>query len=118
MIGISFLPDHIMDSEIPPLLGDSVYSSLYRVVIHGNSGTGKSTLAKKLAQILQVPVIHLDEIHWKPNWVESSSEEMLEALNRIFEEADKSNTGWVLDGNYETKTKRIVDHVATDIICA
>lgn len=106
-----------MDSGIPQLLGDSVSSGLYRVVIHGNSATGKSTLAKKLAQTLQVPVIHLDEIHWKPNWMESSSEEMIEALSRIFEEADKSNTGWVLDGNYETKTKRLVDHVATDIIC-
>lgn len=106
-----------MSSKIPPLVGNPAYPGVYRVVIHGNSGTGKSTLAKRLAQILNVPVIHLDEIHWRPGWKEASSEDMVKELNHRFKQANRANTGWVMDGNYETKVKRLADNAATDIIC-
>ena len=35
-----------------------------RVVITGNSGSGKSRLAQRIAQVFSVPIIDLDEIYW------------------------------------------------------
>ncbi|HEY5043610.1 MAG TPA: AAA family ATPase [Verrucomicrobiae bacterium] len=39
---------------------------LSRIVIIGNSGSGKSYLAKSLSAIYSVPVVHLDQIFWMP----------------------------------------------------
>jgi adenylate kinase family enzyme len=103
-----------MSLDLPPLLGKD---GIYRVAIHGNSGTGKTTLSNKLAEILQVPVIHLDEVHWRPGWVEASDEEMIKDLTLLIDKAAHIGSGWIIDGNYERPTKRIMDFVATDIIC-
>lgn len=100
--------------QIPALKGDG--KGVYRVVIHGNSGTGKTTLADALAKILNVPAIHLDEIHWHPDWVQATPEEFVSNLNKIQRDAEATNSGWVIDGNYETKTKAMMDDYATDII--
>jgi len=99
--------------DIPPLHGKN---GIYRVVIHGNSGTGKTTLSKNLAKILQVLVLHLDELHWRPGWVEAPDEEMTELLTYQIERAIQTESGWVIDGNYERSIGRIVDSAATDII--
>jgi adenylate kinase family enzyme len=37
-----------------------------RMIIIGNSGSGKTWLAKKLANHTHSPVIHLDHIFWEP----------------------------------------------------
>jgi adenylate kinase family enzyme len=39
---------------------------LSRIVIIGNSGSGKSYLAKSLSAIYSIPVVHLDQIFWMP----------------------------------------------------
>jgi adenylate kinase family enzyme len=39
---------------------------LSRIVIIGNSGSGKSYLAKSLSSIYSIPIVHLDQIFWKP----------------------------------------------------
>lgn len=39
-----------------------------RILIIGNGGTGKSTLAEKLSKELAVPVTHLDLLSWKDNY--------------------------------------------------
>jgi adenylate kinase family enzyme len=101
-------------NNIPPLIGKD---GVFRVVIHGNSGSGKSTLASRLGSILNVPVIYLDKLHWRPNWVEAPDEELVAELRGIIEEGVRNNTGWIVDGNGEGRTKRIMDFAATDIIC-
>ena len=47
---------------MPALLGDT--DGVYRIRIVGNSGSGKSTIARNVGALLNLPVIHLDEIHW------------------------------------------------------
>jgi adenylate kinase family enzyme len=42
---------------------------MQRTLVLGSSGSGKSTFARQLGQLLQVQVIHLDSHHWQPNWV-------------------------------------------------
>ena len=39
-----------------------------RVVIIGNSGGGKSVLARRLAEALQLPCIEIDSMLWLPGW--------------------------------------------------
>jgi adenylate kinase family enzyme len=37
-----------------------------RIIIIGNSGSGKTWLARQLAEDAPCPVIHLDDIFWEP----------------------------------------------------
>jgi len=41
-----------------------------RIVVVGCSGSGKSTLARKLGQRHALPVVHLDLLHYLPEWLE------------------------------------------------
>ncbi|MGB0525819.1 MAG: DNA topology modulation protein [Flammeovirgaceae bacterium] len=66
-----------------------------RVMIIGSCGAGKSTLSLKVQQRLGIALIHLDQLYWKPNWVESSKEEFRAKVA----EAVKQDT-WIMDGNY------------------
>ncbi|KAG8832654.1 hypothetical protein FRC17_000921 [Serendipita sp. 399] len=104
----------ILATNLPPLTGNS--DGIFRVVVRGNSGTGKTTLSDSLGQILGVPVHHLDEIHWRPNWVQASGEEMKAELTKQLEHAEATRTGWVVDGNYESKIGGMMDTYASDII--
>ena len=46
-----------------------------RIVIIGCGGAGKSTLARQLGEKLDIPVVHLDKLFWRPGWVQVSKEE-------------------------------------------
>ncbi len=48
-----------------------------RILVIGSCGAGKSTLSKKFQQILELPLIHLDQHYYKPNWEEPKKEEMI-----------------------------------------
>lgn len=74
-------------------------SSLPRIVVLGASGNGKSTVARRLAEIHGVPYVELDALHHGPNWTEASAEELTERVVAAMDASD----GWVLDGNYERK---------------
>lgn len=74
-----------------------------RVIIIGCGGAGKSTLARKLGEKTGLPVVHLDQLFWKPGW-ESVSREEFDALHRAALEKEK----WILDGNFDrTMTERL-----------
>ena len=67
-----------------------------RIMIIGCGGAGKSTLARQLGEKLNLPVVHLDQIWWKPgNWKHLEREEFDRLLK---EEVEKPQ--WILDGNF------------------
>ena len=66
-----------------------------RILIIGCGGAGKSTLARQLGEKLELPVVHLDKLFWKPGWVEESSEEFDRKLAIELEK-----TRWIMDGNF------------------
>ncbi|MDG5496818.1 AAA family ATPase [Niveispirillum sp. BGYR6] len=66
-----------------------------KVLIVGCPGAGKSTLAKELAQITGLPLIHLDQHYWLPGWQRPD-----DAAWRGTVEALLSQPRWIIDGNY------------------
>lgn len=68
---------------------------MQRVLVIGPCGAGKSTLAVELAQKLGLPVLHMDQLNWRPGWVESSMDEVRRRLAKIV-----ATDRWLIDGNY------------------
>jgi len=66
-----------------------------KIIVIGSPGSGKSTFSKKLKEILNIPLYHLDMIWHKEDKTTISKEEFDNKLNEIFKE-DK----WIIDGNY------------------
>ncbi|MEH7346236.1 topology modulation protein [Bacillus sp. JJ1532] len=65
------------------------------MVIGVSSGVGKSTFARRLGEVLDINVYHLDAFFWKPNWVQASIEEFSEAQQEIVNQDQ-----WIIEGNY------------------
>jgi len=68
-----------------------------RIMVMGSSGSGKSTMAKRLGESTGLPVVHLDSISWSPGWVETPKD-IFEA--KLREAADRP--AWIIDGNYRS----------------
>ena len=68
---------------------------MQRVLVIGPCGAGKSTLSAALGAKLDLPVYHMDQLNWKPGWVESSKDELREKLAQIV-----CNERWLIDGTY------------------
>lgn len=66
-----------------------------RILVIGCPGSGKSTFAKRLSKLTGIPVTHLDNLWWKPGWVEEKREVFDEKLYKLLE-----NESWIIDGNY------------------
>lgn len=71
-----------------------------KISIIGGSGSGKSTLANILSESMKIPVIHLDAINYKPNWIQVDKVERDKIIS------GKSNEDkWIIDGNYNKTLK-------------
>ncbi len=74
-----------------------------RILIIGCGGAGKSTLARQLGEKLDIPVVHLDKLFWRPGWVEESQEEFDRKLA-----LELAKPQWIMDGNFNrTMPQRI-----------
>lgn len=54
-----------------------------KIMIIGANGSGKSTFSRKLGELLQLPVYHLDLYFWKPGWVQTQQEEWTELIHEL-----------------------------------
>ena len=75
-----------------------------RIIIIGCGGAGKSTLARQLGEKLDIPVVHLDKLFWKPGWAQVTQEEF-----DILHTQELAKEKWIMDGNFNrTMPERIV----------
>ncbi len=78
-----------------------------RVVIFGNSGSGKSTMARRLAETHCLPMLELDTVVWEPNQVA-----VLRPRDAIRADVDQflaANEQWVIEGCYGELVERVLD---------
>jgi len=80
------------------LIRANVRKANMRIVVVGTSGAGKTTMAKSIASMLNLPCIELDRLHWGPNW-EALTETNPDEFVRTVSAAISANS-WVSDGNY------------------
>ncbi|MFZ0012995.1 MAG: adenylate kinase, partial [Acidimicrobiia bacterium] len=66
-----------------------------RVVVVGSSGSGKTTIARKIHQLANLPLLEMDAVMHERGWNATPDEEF---LTRLSEFARQNR--WVMDGNY------------------
>ena len=74
----------------------------------GSTGSGKTTMAKKLAQLLDIPRVELDAYRWDPHWTEAPDD-----VFRLRVAEAVKGTAWVVDGNYSITRDLIWPRVDT-----
>jgi adenylate kinase family enzyme len=68
---------------------------MQRILVIGSGGSGKSTVAKEIADRLRLPLVHLDAFYWHPGWRATETS----AWERVVRELIAAPC-WVMDGNY------------------
>jgi len=88
-----------MASHFPSVSASSapLGCSVQKIAIVGSGGSGKSHLARQLATVLDVPVIHLDAVYFDDEWNALPMEKFAQAQRGLV-----ATPRWVIDGNYNS----------------
>jgi adenylate kinase family enzyme len=68
-----------------------------RISVVGCTGSGKTTMARSLAESLGFPHLELDGVYHQPEWTPLPDDEFLSTVD-----AFTSGDRWVVDGNYNS----------------
>jgi adenylate kinase family enzyme len=66
-----------------------------KILVIGNSGSGKTTFAKELAEKTGLPLVHLDKIFWCGEWAHISRDEFDSILKKELQKNE-----WIIDGDF------------------
>ncbi len=77
-----------------------------KLVLLGNAGAGKSTMARRIIGGRQIPRLSLDEIAWDPGAQRKPVHESRELLNDFL----KANDQWVIEGCYSDLIEAALPH--------
>ena len=66
-----------------------------KILVIGPAGAGKSYFARRLGEITQIPVHHLDNLFWRDNRTHIPREEFDEKLKEVLK-----SERWIIDGDY------------------
>jgi adenylate kinase family enzyme len=66
-----------------------------RVLIYGVTGSGKTTLAQRVAERTGLPFHSVDDLTWEPGWVEVPADEQRRRIAEIC-----SGDRWIIDSGY------------------
>ncbi len=70
-------------------------ADLQRINLVGSSASGKSTLGRRLAAILDSPYVEMDALFHGPNWMQAQPEVFRAQIAKAI-----AGPRWILDGNY------------------
>src|SRR5918997_1053777 len=75
--------------------------SLRRIAIIGATGAGKTILARRLAAIVAIPLVHADSYIWGPNWTLRDRARAEAELRSIL----RAQADWIAEGylNYAAR---------------
>jgi adenylate kinase family enzyme len=82
-----------------------------RVNVIGASGTGKTTVGRRIAGAIGGRLIEIDALHFESDWVEVPDEELARRVAAAVEGTD----AWVADGNYAS-VRHIIWAVADTVV--
>ena len=85
-----------------------------KISLLGCSGSGKTTLARELASALDLPLIELDEHYWGEDWGQPTPAEFKARVLNLLQE--HKNSGWIIDGNYQSKLGTLIPDSADVVI--
>ena len=85
---------------------------MQRIRVIGASGSGKTSLARQLAERLQLPHLELDSVQHLAGW-RAAPLEQFQAEVRAFVADSDDRGGWVIDGNYNDRTPELFDAADT-----
>lgn len=83
-----------------------------RISVVGNSGSGKSTAARKIAERLDMPRLELDEVRHQRNWRELPDDEFLARVQEFI----VAHEDWVIDGNYRSVVQDTIWAAANTVV--
>ncbi len=76
-------------------VGDAILGWMKRVSVIGVSGSGKTTVARRLSSALDVPHLELDSLFHQPTWTPMPDAEFRRRVSDFVR-----GDSWVVDGNY------------------
>lgn len=79
-----------------------------KVLVIGPGGSGKSTFARRLGELLNIQVKHLDAFYWRAGWTKPSNDDWLKTVTEL-----TSGDAWVMDGNYSGTLELRLKHCDT-----
>ena len=77
-----------------------------RIILLGNAGAGKSTMARRLIGKSRIPRLSLDEIAWQEGAERKALEASLGELHRFIENNDQ----WIIEGCYSDLVETALPH--------
>lgn len=66
-----------------------------RVLVIGPGGAGKTTVARAMAEALDLPLVHLDRLYWHAGWNPTPEDEWHRMVDQLI-----AQEAWIMDGNY------------------
>ena len=81
-----------------------------KVLVIGPGGAGKSTVARRLGELLRLEVQHLDRFYWRAGWQEPPKDDWVHTINEL-----ARGDSWIMDGNYSGTLDLRIQHCDTII---
>ncbi|MGE0132268.1 MAG: adenylate kinase [Blastocatellales bacterium] len=82
-----------------------------RISVVGTSGSGKTTFAGRLSEILGIPHVELDALHWEADWMPAPDGVFRSRVQQAI-----NAESWVVDGNYGKMARDLVWERADTVV--
>ena len=76
-------------------MGPVELDGVHRILVYGVTGSGKTTMARRLAEVTGLPWHAVDDLTWEPGWVEVPAAEQRRRITALCEQPE-----WILDTAY------------------